>query len=205
MPIGFTSGQIPSVPMNLPLLKNYSIVGVFTGAWAEKFPEQAVRMNDTLAQMLAEGKIRPHIDRVLPLEQVKEAMRALASRTVQGRIVLKIKVERVGGAKRSEARGESIDDIDHHRQALPRSSELRERRICLRPAGPAHSRRRGGDAARAASPGQAARCRRDGRRVMGASRWRHSRRYRTIGKCGTFAPGKGKFRRGTRSRTADAD
>ena len=91
MPIGFTSGQIPSVPMNLPLLKNYSIVGVFTGAWAEKFPEQAARMNDTLAQLLAEGKIRPHIDRVLPLEQVKEAMRAVANRTVQGRIVLKIK------------------------------------------------------------------------------------------------------------------
>ncbi len=91
MPIGFTSGQIPSLPMNLPLLKNYSIVGVFAGAWAEKFPEQAVRANDTLAQLLAEGKIRPHIDRVLPLEQVKEAMRAVASRTVQGRIVLKIR------------------------------------------------------------------------------------------------------------------
>lgn len=91
MPIGFTSGQIPSVPMNLPLLKNYSIVGVFTGAWIEKFPEQAARMNDTLAQLLAEGKIRPHIDRVLPLEQVKEAMRAVANRTVQGRIVLKIR------------------------------------------------------------------------------------------------------------------
>jgi NADPH2:quinone reductase len=91
LPIGFTSGQIPSVPMNLPLLKNYSIVGVFTGAWVEKFPEQAARMNDTLAQWLAEGKIRPHIDRVLPLEQVREAMRAVANRTVQGRIVLQIK------------------------------------------------------------------------------------------------------------------
>jgi NADPH:quinone reductase len=91
MPIGFTSGQIPSVPMNLPLLKNYSIVGVFAGAWAEKFPEQAARMNDTLAQLLAEGKIRPHIDRVVPLERVKEAMRAMANRTVQGRIVLKIR------------------------------------------------------------------------------------------------------------------
>jgi len=91
MPIGFTSGQIPSVPMNLPLLKNYSIVGVFAGAWMEKFPEQAARMNDILMQWLAEGKIRPHIDRVLPLEQVKEAMRAVANRTVQGRIVLKVK------------------------------------------------------------------------------------------------------------------
>jgi NADPH2:quinone reductase len=91
MPIGFTSGQIPSVSMNLPLLKNYSIVGVFAGAWAEKFPEQAVRMNDTLVQLLAEGKIRPHIDRILPLEQFREAMDAVANRTVQGRIVLKIR------------------------------------------------------------------------------------------------------------------
>ena len=89
MPIGFTSGQIPSLPMNLPLLKNYSIVGIFAGAWAEKFPERAARTNDTLAQLLAEGKIRPHIDRVLPLEQVKDAMRAVVDRTVQGRIVLK--------------------------------------------------------------------------------------------------------------------
>jgi len=89
MPIGFTSGQIPAVPMNLPLLKNYSIVGVFAGAWMEKFPAQAARMNDALAQLLAGGKIRPHIDRVLPLEQVKDAMRAVANRTVQGRIVLK--------------------------------------------------------------------------------------------------------------------
>jgi NADPH:quinone reductase len=40
---------------------------------------------------LAEGKIRPHIDRVLPLEQVKEGMRAVADRAVRGRIVLKIR------------------------------------------------------------------------------------------------------------------
>ena len=91
MPIGFTSGQIPSLPMNLPLLKGYSIVGVFAAAWAEKFPEQAVRMNETLAQLLAEGKIRPQIDRVLPLEQVKEGMRAVADRAVRGRIVLKVR------------------------------------------------------------------------------------------------------------------
>jgi len=91
MPIGFTSGQIPSVPMNLPLLKNYSIVGIFAGAWAEKFPEQAVRLNDTLMRLLAAGTIRPHVDRVLPLEQVRQAMHAVADRTVQGRVVLKIK------------------------------------------------------------------------------------------------------------------
>jgi NADPH:quinone reductase len=91
MPIGFTSGQIPSVPMNLPLLKNYSIVGVYVGAWTERFPQEAARMHEKLAQLLAEGKIRPHIDRVIPLDQVKEAMHAVASRTVQGRIVLRVK------------------------------------------------------------------------------------------------------------------
>jgi len=91
MPIGFTSGQIPSVPMNLPLLKNYSLVGVYAGAWTEKFPEQAARVNDVLARLLTEGRIRPHIDRILPLEHVKDAMRALADRTVHGRIVLKIR------------------------------------------------------------------------------------------------------------------
>ncbi|MCK1476313.1 NADPH:quinone oxidoreductase family protein [Bradyrhizobium sp. 197] len=91
MPIGFTSGEIPQLPMNLPLLKNYSILGVFVGAWAEKFSAEAARMNATLMQLLAEEKIRPHIDRVLPLEEAGEAMRAVANRTVQGRIVLKIR------------------------------------------------------------------------------------------------------------------
>jgi NADPH2:quinone reductase len=91
LPIGFTSGKIPSLPMNLPLLKNYSIVGIFAANWAEKFPQEAMRMNVELVQLLAEGRIRPHIDRVIPLEQVKEAMHAVANRTVRGRIVLKVK------------------------------------------------------------------------------------------------------------------
>ncbi|PPQ19175.1 quinone oxidoreductase [Bradyrhizobium sp. AC87j1] len=91
MPIGFTGGEIPSIPMNLPLLKNFSIVGVFAGAWAEKFAAEGARMNDTLMQLLAEGQISPHIDRVLPLEEAGDAMRAVANRTVQGRIVLKIR------------------------------------------------------------------------------------------------------------------
>jgi NADPH:quinone reductase len=91
MPIGFTSGEIPQIPMNLPLLKNYAIIGVFLGAWAEKFSAEAARMNDTLMQLLADGKIRPHIDRVLPLEEAGDAMRAVANRTVHGRIVLKIR------------------------------------------------------------------------------------------------------------------
>jgi NADPH2:quinone reductase len=91
MPVGFAGGEIPSVPMNLPLLKNYSIVGVFTGAWAEKFPEQGARASDTVMEWVAQGKLRPHVERVLPIEQAAEAMSAIASRTARGRIVLQVR------------------------------------------------------------------------------------------------------------------
>ena len=91
MPIGFTSGDIPKLPMNLPLLKNYSIVGVFAGAWSDRCPDEAARMNEALAALLAENKIHPHVARIFPLDQVKAALGALAERTVHGRIVLKIR------------------------------------------------------------------------------------------------------------------
>jgi len=89
MPIGFTSGEIPSVPMNLPLLKNYSIVGVFNGAWAEKFPEEAAAADERLMQWVGLGKLRPHVSRVLPMEQAGEAMTSVMDRTAQGRVVLR--------------------------------------------------------------------------------------------------------------------
>jgi len=91
LPIGFAGGEVPSLPMNLPLLKNYSIVGVFTGAWADRFPDESSRAADKLMQWVGEGKLRPHIDRVLPLEHAAEAMSAIANRSVAGRIVLTVR------------------------------------------------------------------------------------------------------------------
>ncbi len=91
MPIGFAGGEVPSVPMNLPLLKNYSIVGVFTGSWTERFPDEAALAADTVMAWIREGKLNPRIDRVLPLERAAEAMSAIADRSVRGRIVLQIK------------------------------------------------------------------------------------------------------------------
>jgi NADPH2:quinone reductase len=91
MPIGFASGKIPSVPMNLPLLKNYSIVGVFYGAWSQREPQRAARVFETLMGLLAAGDIHPFVQQVMPLHQVRDAMRAIADRSVQGRIVLKLR------------------------------------------------------------------------------------------------------------------
>ena len=91
MPIGFTSGEIPSLAMNLPLLKNFSIVGVFAGAWTERFSDDAMRAADTVIAWVAEHKLRPRVDRVIPLERAADAMSAIAQRSVQGRIVLQIR------------------------------------------------------------------------------------------------------------------
>jgi NADPH:quinone reductase len=91
MPIGFTSGEVPSLAMNLPLLKNYSVVGVFIAAWTERCPDDASRAAETIMAWVGEGKLRPHIDRVLPLERVADAMSAVVNRSSQGRIVLQVR------------------------------------------------------------------------------------------------------------------
>ena len=87
-PIGFVGGEIPALPMNLPLLKGYSVVGVFSGAWVEQFPAEAAAAADEVMQWIASGKLTPRIDKTLPLEQAAEAMGLLARREVLGRVVL---------------------------------------------------------------------------------------------------------------------
>jgi len=93
LPIGFTSGEVPSLAMNLPLLKNYSIVGVFVGAWMERYPNEAARAASDIMAWVGEGKLRPQVDRVLPLQRAAEAMSLVANRSSIGRIVLQVKPE----------------------------------------------------------------------------------------------------------------
>jgi NADPH:quinone reductase len=96
LPIGFTSGEVPRLPMNLPLLKNFAVVGVFSGAWDDKEPEAARLAKETLMEWVADGKIRPHVGIVLPLERVGEAMAAIGARTSSGRVVIKIGADSPG-------------------------------------------------------------------------------------------------------------
>jgi NADPH2:quinone reductase len=91
LPIGFTSGEVPKLAMNLPLLKNFSIIGVFAGAWEDKEPEAARLAKETLMEWIADGKILPHVGMVLPLERIGEAMAAIAARTSSGRVVMKVR------------------------------------------------------------------------------------------------------------------
>lgn len=90
LPIGFTSGDIPKLPMNLPLLKNYDVIGVFMGDWREHDRPAGKAATEELMEWLAAGDIRPHVGAVLPLDQAAEAMTMVADRKTQGRVLLDV-------------------------------------------------------------------------------------------------------------------
>ncbi len=86
--IGFAAGPIPALPLNLPLLKGASIVGVFWGDFARREPEAQSAMMGELAKWYASGKIKPVIDSTMPMAQLKAAYAHMGSRGVKGKLVL---------------------------------------------------------------------------------------------------------------------
>ncbi len=91
LPIGFTSGDVPVLAMNLPLLKNYSVVGCYWGAWSEREPERSHEADTRLMQDVAADALRPRVFDVLPMTAFAEGLRRLANREAVGRIVLRVK------------------------------------------------------------------------------------------------------------------
>ena len=86
--VGFTSGRIPKAPMNLPLLKGCSIVGVFWGAYADRDPD-GNRANFTkLLDWAADGIIEPRISARFPLASAIDALSTIAARKVTGKVIL---------------------------------------------------------------------------------------------------------------------
>ena len=85
--VGFPAG-IPSIPLNLPLLKNCQIVGVFWGAFTKRHPDQHGQQMEELFEFYAQGKIRPRISQSMPLVQAAEALRLIENRQATGKIVL---------------------------------------------------------------------------------------------------------------------
>ena len=85
---GFTSGRIPKAPMNLPLLKGCSIVGVFWGAYADRNPEGNRANFARLLDWAADGVIDPRISARFPLQSAAEALSSIADRKATGKVVL---------------------------------------------------------------------------------------------------------------------
>jgi NADPH2:quinone reductase len=88
--VGFAAGNIPKIPLNLPLLKGASIVGVFLGGFAMKYPKENRSNTMTLMQWHAEGNLKPHIHKIVPLEDTKEALEEMMNRKVKGKLVVQI-------------------------------------------------------------------------------------------------------------------
>ena len=86
--VGFASGPIPALPLNLPLLKGASIVGVFWGEFAKREPQANATMMAELARWYGEGKVKPVLDRTLPMSALREAFALMGSRAVKGKLVL---------------------------------------------------------------------------------------------------------------------
>jgi NADPH2:quinone reductase len=86
--IGFAQGAIPALPLNLALLKGASIVGVFWGEFARREPKANAAALAELARWYAEGKVKPVIDRRLPMRELPAAYERMGSRTVRGKLVM---------------------------------------------------------------------------------------------------------------------
>ncbi|WP_216327705.1 NADPH:quinone oxidoreductase family protein [Deinococcus aestuarii] len=86
--VGFAGGDIPRLPLNLPLLKGASLVGVFWGEFARRDPRGNARNLARLAGWVGDGTIRPLVSERYSLDRTPGALRALLDRRVTGKVVV---------------------------------------------------------------------------------------------------------------------
>ncbi|MFZ1814315.1 MAG: NADPH:quinone oxidoreductase family protein [Rhizobiaceae bacterium] len=87
--VGFASGRIPEFPVNLSLVKGYSVVGVFWGSFTAREPQANMENMAELAGWYAAGKVKPHVEAVYPLARAQDALNFIHQRKATGKVVLK--------------------------------------------------------------------------------------------------------------------
>ncbi|MGY6635171.1 MAG: NADPH:quinone oxidoreductase family protein [Alkalilacustris sp.] len=86
--IGFASGEVPQIPANLLLVKNLRVIGFYWGGHLQFAPDRLTASLSHLIAWHAQGRIRPHISHVLPLERAAEGLDLLRSRRSTGKVVI---------------------------------------------------------------------------------------------------------------------
>ena len=88
--VGFAGGDIPSIPLNLALLKGASIVGVFWGAFAQREPKTSMQNFKQILTWISSGQLKQHIYKLYSLAESPDALRDLMERRVVGKAVIKL-------------------------------------------------------------------------------------------------------------------
>jgi len=86
--VGFTSGRIPQIGVNIPLIKGFSVMGMRAGEYGRRFPDKGRENIATLDAMLEAGKIHPHVCARFPLDRAVDAMRMLEDRKAIGKVIV---------------------------------------------------------------------------------------------------------------------
>jgi NADPH2:quinone reductase len=87
--IGFTSGRLPMLPVNIALIKGFSVHGVRAGEYGRQNPEKGRENTEAIWKLAEEGKVRPRVDAEYPLDQWREAFETLATRKVVGKTIIR--------------------------------------------------------------------------------------------------------------------
>ncbi len=88
LPIGFAGGEVPQIPANHLLVKNLDVIGFYIGGYLKFRPQVVADSFRTLMEWFEQGRLRPHVSHLLPLEQVAEGMELLRSRKSTGKVVI---------------------------------------------------------------------------------------------------------------------
>ena len=91
IPLGFASGEVPQIPANIILVKNITVLGLYWGGYARLNPKVLTDSFRALFDWYAEGRLRPHVSHVLPLEEANAALDLLRTRTATGKVVVAIR------------------------------------------------------------------------------------------------------------------
>ena len=86
--IGFASGPIPKIALNLTLLKGCSIVGVFWGRFTGEEPEVNLKNIEELWELFGSGKISPVVTDSFPIEQYEAAFNCMIERRARGKVII---------------------------------------------------------------------------------------------------------------------
>jgi NADPH2:quinone reductase len=87
--IGFTSGRLPVLPVNIALIKGFSVIGVRAGEYGRQFPEKGRENHEAIWKLAEDGKVKPRVDAEHPLTDWRAAFDSLADRKVIGKTIVR--------------------------------------------------------------------------------------------------------------------